>query len=248
MKERIDVSPEMLTFVGCGAIEDTAWPMEPVMLRFPDPGGRGVVEIVRRPTASAALTTTLVFVVSTEACERLFAAVTLQDGRWHLPSELNRLALSIVSGSSDPAGTAVRLARSIELLCGVFGGLERGELVPAATGGTLTKADALRMVEARRVIDDRWREKLTLAEVARACGMNRAKLTRGFREQFQCTVGDLIADRRLKGAHEMLLATDLPVASVGHACGYLSNASFTRAFTRRFGVPPTHVRRQGVTA
>ena len=40
----------------------------------------------------------------------------------------------------------------------------------------------------------------------------------------------------------MLLTTDLPVSSIGYVSGYLNNASFTRAFGRRFGHTPTDVR------
>jgi AraC family transcriptional activator of pyochelin receptor len=46
----------------------------------------------------------------------------------------------------------------------------------------------------------------------------------------------------------MLLATDLPVSSVGYACGYLSNASFTRAFSRRYGVVPSRLRAEEMAA
>ena len=56
------------------------------------------------------------------------------------------------------------------------------------------------------------------------------------------TVADAITDRRLQGAHRLLLATDLPVSSIGYRCGYSNNASFTRAFSRRFGMAPTRLR------
>jgi AraC family transcriptional activator of pyochelin receptor len=40
----------------------------------------------------------------------------------------------------------------------------------------------------------------------------------------------------------MLLTTDLPVSSVGYESGYMNNASFSRAFGRRFGRSPTDFR------
>ena len=52
----------------------------------------------------------------------------------------------------------------------------------------------------------------------------------------------------LAEARRMLLATDLPVASVAYRCSYQNNAAFTRAFNRRFGVPPTALRRTGAAA
>ncbi len=52
----------------------------------------------------------------------------------------------------------------------------------------------------------------------------------------------------MRQARQMLAASDLPVASIGYRCGYLNNAAFTRAFSRRFGMAPTAMRRVGVAA
>ncbi|MGD9815006.1 MAG: helix-turn-helix transcriptional regulator [Hyphomonadaceae bacterium] len=102
--------------------------------------------------------------------------------------------------------------------------------------------DTRRVIAARRLIDERWGQKLTLDGIARACGLNRAKLTRGFRDLFGCTVAEALAERRLHQARHMLLTTDLPVSSIGYENGYLNNASFARAFGRRFGVSPSDLR------
>ena len=65
---------------------------------------------------------------------------------------------------------------------------------------------------------------------------------------FDMTVADAIADRRLGGASELLRSTDLPVSSIGYRCGYLNNASFTRAFSRRYGLAPTQYRAHRIAA
>ena len=59
---------------------------------------------------------------------------------------------------------------------------------------------------------------------------------------FDCSVAEAIAERRLGGAHQLLLVTDLPVSAIGYRCGYSNNASFARAFSRRFGLAPSQVR------
>ena len=41
----------------------------------------------------------------------------------------------------------------------------------------------------------------------------------------------------------MLLTTDKPVSSIGYENGYLNNASFARAFSRRFGVSAVRLSR-----
>lgn len=98
------------------------------------------------------------------------------------------------------------------------------------------------------MIDERASEKLTLDLIARACGLNRSKLTRGFKEMFDVTVAQAIAERRLDLARRMLLTTDLPVSFIGYESGYLNNASFARAFGRRFGRSPSDFRHRELAA
>jgi AraC family transcriptional activator of pyochelin receptor len=115
--------------------------------------------------------------------------------------------------------------------------------MPSADGnGALSEGDAQRILSARRMIDEHWHEKLTIDMIGRACGLNRAKLTKGFRAIFDCSIGDAIVERRLSNARHMLLVTDLPIASIGYRCGYHNNASFTRAFSKKFGMVPTRLR------
>ena len=143
---------------------------------------------------------------------------------------------------AGPPLETYRIGKSIELLCETMRALAADALVPVAPDSTLSLADSRRLVAARRIIDEQWAEKLTLDTLARACGMNRAKLTRGFRTLYHCTIAEAIAERRLLEASRALRTTDLPVSSIGYASGYLNNASFSRAFGRRFGVSPSEYR------
>ena len=146
------------------------------------------------------------------------------------------------------ARTPYRLAKSIELLCEAVRLHGERALIPFTADGVLSLADSRRLIAARQMIDDRWNEKLTLDAIARACGLNRAKLTRGFKEMFDCTIAEALAARRLLEASRLLLTTDLPVSSVGYESGYLNNASFSRAFGRHFGRSPSHYRAYGLAA
>lgn len=242
MKTRIDVSAEMLAYVGEGAIPDVDWPAGAIGLSYRL--AEGTFALHRNPRGMADLADAdLVFVVAAEACERIFGGIPAEPANWHLPSDMRVIALAI----HDPqlpgsAHSTFRLAKSIELLCATFASYADASLVPVDGDGALSASEAQRIVAASRMIDERWHEKLTLDAIARTCGLNRAKLTRGFRAMFDCSVSDAITERRLGGARQMLLVTDLPVSSIGYRCGYLNNASFTRAFSRRFGVAPTQLR------
>jgi len=247
VKQRIHVSHEMLSFVGVGAVPVSGWPhnVVGVSFRLDDTSLAFHVE----PTAVAMLDSDLALIVTAEACHRIFGFVPGDDMRWHLPSDLRALILAILECRlPGEARDTLRLAKSIELFCATFEHLTAGTLVPTDSAGDLSEMDARRIIAARRLIDERWHEKLTLDSIARACGINRAKLTRGFRAMFDTSVADAIAELRLGGAGQMLRSTDLPVSSIGYKCGYLNNASFTRAFSRRFGVAPTQYRAHRLAA
>lgn len=247
IKQRVEVSREMLSFVGAGRVPSEGWPEAVVGMSFQLSDAS--LGFHAQPTTAAMQESDLAFVVTAEACRRIFGYVPRDDARWHLPTDLRAIVIAIVdSALPEPARETLRLAKSIELLCAIFAKLADDDLLPTDGIGDLKEVDVRRIVAARRLIDERWNEKLTLDSIARACGINRAKLTRGFRRMFDMTIADAITDMRLGGASEMLRSTDLPVSSIGYRCGYLNNASFTRAFSRRYGVAPTRYRAHRLAA
>jgi AraC-like DNA-binding protein len=67
-------------------------------------------------------------------------------------------------------------------------------------------------MEARCLIATNFAEKLTLGSIAKACGLNRTKLARGFRELFDCSIGKALAERRLNWASAELIAGRMPIS------------------------------------
>lgn len=253
----IDVSPEMLSFVGTGYITDAAWPADPIafVFSFGDSDKPAAFRYFDKPTHKLLNADSgcarLIFIAARAACERLSSGnMPMRDeSSYHLNADLRAIALAIRDCEAAAViRTPYRLAKSIELLCGLMRLPETNSLIPLGIVGALSTADSRRVLAARRMIDEQWAEKLTLNHIARACGLNRAKLTRGFRDMFDCSVADAIANHRLSQAGSMLLSTDLPVSSIGYRCGYLNNASFTRAFARHFGRAPTQYRAMGMAA
>lgn len=243
--EGIEVSPEMLTLLGAGDVGSHRWPPRAFgfeldeQLRLTFHNMPSVTELNERGDRSR-----LLMLVDRAACERLYGGnLDLDDGGTYLlPAELRAITLAI-RDCAMPAAAALpyRLAKSIEFICELMRLRRLGELVTAGSG-TLSFADYHRISAARRLIDDHWQEPLTLAMIARHCGLNRSKLSRGFRELYRCSVTEAVAERRLSEARRQLIATDLPVGLIGYRSGYQNNASFSRAFCRRFGVPPSNFR------
>lgn len=253
----VEVSHEMIALIGSGGVGDRDWPVDAIAIDFAfgGPGSASSFRYHARPDRdvldSDGGTARLILIICPDACRRVFGDLPGSEGCYHMPAAVRAIALALRDCALPVAmRDTYRLAKSIELLCETFSLLvdRPEELVPMIGDGQLSHADGQRILAARRLIDERWSEKLTLDDIARACGLNRTKLTRGFREMFDSSVADALAEQRLGEARQMLLATDLPVSSIGYRCGYLNNASFTRAFARRFGVAPTQYRACKVAA
>ena len=243
MREFVEVSPEMTLLLGAGPLGGAPLPSEHIVLAFDVEAQTPTVSFDPEPSpASIAADTRLLLVIRRSAFIRVGG--TLPEGNaFHLPSALRGIARAIrdcaLTGETQ---TIYRLGKGIELLCETISLLATDDLLPLTAEGVLSLEDTRRIVAARRMIDERWNEKLTLDKIARACGLNRAKLTRGFRDMFNCSIAEAIAEQRLSQAKRMLLTTNLPVSSIGYENGYLNNASFARAFGRRFGVSPSDLR------
>ena len=246
----IEVSHEMVTLIGSGAVDAARWPEDPVAFSFDvsDAEGSATLAYDADPEADR-LEGQLILIVSRSACRRIFTSLPEHEGVFHIPANLRAIAAAILHCPlPEPACTTLRLAKSIELLCETFLLLQQDALIPAARDAQLSYQDCERIRAARRLIEKRWNEKLTLDQIASACGINRSKLARGFRDMFDRSVADLIAEQRLGEARQMLIATELPISSIGYRCGYLNNAAFTRAFARRYGAPPSSFRAAALTA
>ncbi|HKT76171.1 MAG TPA: AraC family transcriptional regulator [Sphingobium sp.] len=251
--DRIIVSPEMIALVGSGPPGPIDAPAlsRAFLLDFGSIARAASVRMVDRPAHFDGAGSRLILLVAPQACDRVAnGPVPLSfDTSYYLPAPLRAIALAIRDCDlHEAAATPYRLAKSIELFCDLLRAASEGALIPIGQDAVLSRADSERLLRARALIEERWAEKLTLDMIARACGLNRAKLTRGFRDMFDCSVADAIAQQRLDKAGEMLLATELPVSSIGYRCGYLNNTSFTRAFVRRFGVAPTRYRSHRLAA
>lgn len=249
----VDVSPEMVTLLGPGAVPASAIPPRSAALQISlDRPNRVSVKARFEPEGAEPLgERTILLAVQLSALERLFGwTAGEQDGRsFYLDEALGRIAASLFEERASPgASQTYRLAKSIELICDLAAALECDRLIPLPDEGGLSRQDLERLSQARRMIDEHWGRKITLCQIARDCGLNRSKLTRAFREVYRCSISEALAERRLAEARRQLLATDLPVGVIGYRSGYLNNASFTRAFGRRFGVSPSDYRTAGAVA
>ena len=244
-KRAIIISAEFTSFVGRGPVEPAWLPPEPIVIGFGDMGEPAVSILASEDVDREARDHILLCAISRTACLRMFGLLPSVKESWYLSADLRELgrALVAVEGESEVAGM-LRVARSLELLCRLFAALEEHRMVEYHGKTTLSELDAKRVAAAHQLVSEGWQQPLTVAEIARRSGLGKAKLTQGFREMYKCTVAEAVSERRLSHARSLLSLSDLPISSIGYRCGYQSNASFTRAFVRRFGVTPTDMRRR----
>lgn len=78
----------------------------------------------------------------------------------------------------------------------------------------------------------------TLAGLAREAGVHPAHLGRAFRAHYGCSIGTFVRQRRLRAAAAELLTTDLSIAGIAAAHGFVDQSHFTRLFRRELGMTP----------
>jgi AraC family transcriptional activator of pyochelin receptor len=129
-------------------------------------------------------------------------------------------------------------AKALELLALVVHALQDQTRQPLRTAVTLSPLDLRKLHAARCMITEQPEASMTLAELARAVGMNRTKLAMGFREVYGLPVQTYWRDVRLERARELLRESRARVTDVALSMGYAEVSSFTRAFNRKFGLLP----------
>lgn len=89
-----------------------------------------------------------------------------------------------------------------------------------------------------RPADPRWMER-----VARQFGWSSRQIRRIVQRELGVSPMELLQTRRLLLAKQLLTETDLPVSEIAFASGYSSLRRFNDAFSRRYGMPPTRLRK-----
>ncbi len=132
-------------------------------------------------------------------------------------------------------------AKTTELICLSVGIAAQHH----ATGkeARLTPRVRSRLEQARDILDADSVNSPTLAELARRVGINRRMLASGFRQLFNQSVYQYTLGNRMSAAKAQLMSGCATIAQIAISAGYSDQATFSRAFRRVFGHPPSHYRR-----
>ena len=91
-------------------------------------------------------------------------------------------------------------------------------------------------------------QRLSIAEIARECGMSERHVARVFKDGTGVSIGDYIARSRVALAKELLAADDLRVKEISWRCGFRSTSAFSAAFRAATKMSPRDYRHGGALA
>lgn len=100
------------------------------------------------------------------------------------------------------------------------------------------------MIEIKKYLDENYRKKITLDELAQRYHINKYYLTRVFKEQFEISIMDYLLTIRITEAKNMLRFTDKTAEEIGLLCGIGDVYYFSRVFKKVEGVTIREYRRQ----
>ena len=109
--------------------------------------------------------------------------------------------------------------------------------------GDLRLNDEPLLAEVFGFIEARYREPISLKDVARAVSLSPGHLTTVVRRKTGRTVQEWISERRMAQARRLLVETDLAVEEVGHRVGHNNPTYFVRSFRDAHGTTPLAWRR-----
>ncbi|MDD3517516.1 MAG: AraC family transcriptional regulator [Chromatiales bacterium] len=113
--------------------------------------------------------------------------------------------------------------------------LTQGEFAGAPPSGR----DRACCERAREMLLDNLEAPPGLTTIAVAVGMSPSRLKAVFKRHFGKSFTELLLEERLERARFLLETGEMRIEEIAWRCGYAHVSNFSRAFTQRFGLPPT---------
>jgi AraC-like DNA-binding protein len=157
------------------------------------------------------------------------------DGRTYL---LHRLALE---AARAPAAGELEIEERALLF--LRAALQQARPTRRAGHVRVPENAAEHVARVTEVIAARYREPLTLAQVAGAVGVSPFHLTRLVTAVTGLPIYRMVLRRRLREALELVLETRESLARIAVTVGFASQSHLTDAFRREYGRPPGALRR-----
>lgn len=157
-----------------------------------------------------------------------------------IPFSVSQQMLGAISGAVAPGLTGSLRRTQIEGAALLFtaylaSAMERSLGTTPATLGPGERAAAQAAYE---LLCANIGEPPRLSELASGAKMTERKLTQAFRELYGGTVFEVLRNKRLEMAREMLEQGELAIKEIAFTVGYSHVSNFSSAFAAHFGAPP----------
>lgn len=143
---------------------------------------------------------------------------------------------SIASGNSH-----VRDMKICEKLTTLLTLLMEDGWNPGTNNQTPTKRQDMQAI--KEYLDEHYREKILLEDLADQYFISKFYLTKIFKEQYGISINNYIQQVRINHAKQILRFTDYTMEQVGFECGFEDANYFARTFKKVEGISPTEYRK-----
>lgn len=143
-------------------------------------------------------------------------------------------------GPDSPLQRLLQESRVLELITEAFGHVQDDSLQRLSPNLPTSAEKRVRRLQS--LICSGEADELDMSEMARQMGCNASTLQQQFRAVVGQSIFDYLREQRLQRAADALQREGIPVARAAEIAGYSSQANFSTAFKRRYGVPPKYYR------
>ncbi|WP_349278792.1 AraC family transcriptional regulator [Polaromonas hydrogenivorans] len=142
-------------------------------------------------------------------------------------------------GLDDPMQSLYQESRALELIAEA---LSRTRADTAPSPLTMSASACQRVRRLQQLLDSGEADQLDMRAIAQSIGCNANTLQQQFRQVCGQPIFDYLRQRRLQRAAHALQHEGVSVARAAEIAGYSSQANFSTAFRRNFGLQPKHCR------
>ncbi|HEY2722646.1 MAG TPA: helix-turn-helix transcriptional regulator [Chitinophagaceae bacterium] len=95
---------------------------------------------------------------------------------------------------------------------------------------------------AKKFMDETCLRNPSIDEVAKVCAMSQFHFYRCFRQAFRLSPYQYLMNKRLEHAASLIIKCDYKLADIATRCGFADLFTFSKAFKRHYGTPPSLAR------
>jgi AraC-like DNA-binding protein len=91
-------------------------------------------------------------------------------------------------------------------------------------------------------IDENYHRNIKAEEIGKLIGINQNLIRKEFKAEYHTTITHYISELRMLKARKLITDKNMMIKEIAIECGYEYLQNFTRAFKKKFGVSPEHLR------